>query len=247
MIYYFSATGNCKYVAQRLGQALNEPTCSIFAPGAAVCTLAPGERLGFVCPTYAWGLPSVMEEFLSRFACTGSPAAPVFWVSTYGTTPGNSAYFANKLLHGQIHAFYSIKMPDTWTPMFDLSDPARVAALNAAAETELDAVIARIQRGETPRRMRRQLPRLTVPVYKRFYAKLRQTKNFTVDDSCIGCGLCAKKCPVQAIEMQAGRPHWTQPTCAMCLGCLHRCPQFAIQYGSATRAHGQYRNPHVQI
>ena len=32
----------------------------------------------------------------------------------------------------------------------------------------------------------------------------------------------------------------------MCLGCLHRCPEFAIQYGKNTKKHGQYMNPNVK-
>lgn len=58
--------------------------------------------------------------------------------------------------------------------------------------------------------------------------------------------LSAQKCPVQAIELQAGKPVWVKKNCAMCLGCLHRCPQFAIQDGPNTKAYGQYRNPNVE-
>jgi len=77
--------------------------------------------------------------------------------------------------------------------------------------------------------------------------KVRLTSNFHVEDCCIGCGLCAKKCPVQAIRMQDAKPVWVKEKCVMCLGCLHRCPRFAIQYGSRTKNHGQYTNPSVTV
>ena len=68
-----------------------------------------------------------------------------------------------------------------------------------------------------------------------------------MEDGCVGCGLCARKCPVQAIEMRNGRPVWVRDKCVMCLGCLHRCPKFAIQYGRRTKKHGQYTNPNVKV
>ena len=59
--------------------------------------------------------------------------------------------------------------------------------------------------------------------------------------------LCARKCPDQAIEMRDGRPVWVKERCIMCLGCLHRCPKFAIQYDDRTREHGQYRHPGTRV
>ena len=45
-----------------------------------------------------------------------------------------------------------------------------------------------------------------------------------------------------AIEMCNGKPVWVKDKCTMSLGCLHRSPKFAIQYGASDR-HGQYQHP----
>ena len=56
------------------------------------------------------------------------------------------------------------------------------------------------------------------------------------------------KCPVGAIQMKEGYPVWKSEECEMCLGCLHRCPKFAISYGNGkTNRHGQYKNPYTKV
>jgi Pyruvate/2-oxoacid:ferredoxin oxidoreductase delta subunit len=250
MICYFSATGNCKYAAERIAAALGDRAMSIADAGRDI-SLSEGEIFGIVTPTYFWELPAPTREFLSKAVLPDAGKHYLFLTATYGTTPGCCGEDARLILKKRgyvLNASFSLKMPDSWTPFFNLSDPEKTARQNRKAEIEIAGIISRIQAGEKGNHTNCRIPYVFRFLTNPLLIAASRTKNFYAEDTCIGCGLCAEKCPVQAIEMQNGRPVWVKKRCALCLGCLHRCPKFAIQYGNGrTKLHGQYRNPNTQI
>lgn len=67
MIFYFSATGNSQYIAQRLAEVTGETLVSItecLKNHKYTWELLSGERVGFVTPVYFFGLPSIVSEFI---------------------------------------------------------------------------------------------------------------------------------------------------------------------------------------
>lgn len=244
MILYFSATGNSRYVAERIADKIHTKAISL-----TECTpeiqLLENEVFGFISPTYHLGLPSIVREYLATVSFLKKPKYS-FFVATYGTTCGQTGRLAENHLRDkglQIDAKFSIKMPDTWTPTFDLSNPNKVAKINQSAEVQIDEIIQCILNCDVGDYMKAKVPMFAVKIYYPTYESQRETKHFKLMNTCIGCGLCVKHCPIQAIKLEDRKPVWVKEKCVLCLGCLHRCPKFSIQYNDKTLNHGQYTHP----
>ena len=246
MILYFSGTGNCKYVAERIASEVGDTAVSVEDSDGKIA-LKKGEIFGTVFPTHFWEVPAIMREFLEKASITAKGENYVFAIATYGTTPGCSGTDAKKLLRKKgidLSAAFSLKMPDNWTPMFDLSNSEMVRRQNEEADKNLAVLIENIKARGKGNRATPKAPYFARIISDKLYLKARRTSNFYVEDTCVGCGLCAKQCPVHAIEIQNEKPVWIKEHCTLCLRCLHLCPKFSIQYGDGkTKQHGQYHHP----
>ena len=256
MIFYFSATGNSYYAAKKLAEATNDTLYSIpdcIKAGKSTFHVQSGENIGIVCPTYYYGLPSVVHAFLCSLMLLNASESYFYAVFTCGSETGNIVkQYASlmKIKVVPIHAIFDLPMVDNYVVMFDAASPEIVQEKLDAADTMLCDIIAQIKRKEVgifnPHKGR--FASLKTGILYPRYATGRKTKKFTVSPSCIGCGRCAKFCPVGAITMRDDMvPIWTEERCALCLGCVNGCPAQAIQYGKGTKKHGRYMNPRVVL
>ena len=235
MVLYFSGTGNSRYVARRIAEALHEPLFSINDRVKANDTapVPTGRQLIVVSPTYGWRLPRVVRDWLLQ---TEFPKAEQVWfVMTCGSEIGNAARY-NRQLARQKKLRYmgtaQIVMPENYIAMFNAPQVEEARQIVARAEPDIDNVIAAVRddRAFPPSRRRLYDRFMSGPVNPIFYGCFVKDRAFTVSDACIGCGQCARLCPTNNITLREGKPVWGGD-CTHCMACICRCPAEAIEYG----------------
>ena len=85
MILYFSGTGNSRYIALRIAEALGDELLSMNdrIKAGDISPVTSDERLIIVTPTYAWRIPRIVQDHLAEtdFPC----GAQAWFVMTCGS------------------------------------------------------------------------------------------------------------------------------------------------------------------
>ncbi len=244
MILYFSGTGNSKYVAQRIADALDEPLCSMNdrIKSGDTAPVETGGRLIIVTPTYAWRIPRIVRDWLLNTTLTGAKQA--WFVMTCGGEIGNAGKYNHALCQKKgltCMGTAQLVMPENYIAMFGAPQAAEARQIVTKAEPDIDRAIAAIAAGEQfpPTRNNLYDRFMSGPVNPIFYSFFVKAKAFTASDACVGCGQCAERCPMNNITLQNGRPAWGG-SCTHCMACICYCPTEAIEYGKKSPGKPRY-------
>ena len=97
MIFCFSGTGNSRYIAQRIAEALQKTVIDLNAriKDNDTTTVDTGSDVIMVTPTYAWRIPKIVSEWMTKTKWTG--AKRIWFVMDCGSEIGNAAKYNRSL------------------------------------------------------------------------------------------------------------------------------------------------------
>ena len=244
MILYFSGTGNSKYVAQRMAEALNQSLLSMNDRIRSHDTspVETDERLVIVTPTYAWRIPRLVRDWLLETEFPG--AAQVWFIMTCGSEIGDADRYNRRLCQAKGLACAGtaqIVMPENYIAMFNAPQVEEARQIVARAEPDIGNVIAAVRenRAFPPSRRKFYDRFMSGPVNPIFYSCFVKATAFTAGETCTGCGQCVRRCPTNNITLQNGKPVWGQ-NCTHCMACICYCPAEAIEYGKKSLGKPRY-------
>ena len=231
---YLSGTGNTKHCTEKLLSILDNKAEAIpiedeIAPEA----IEKNDTIIFAYPTQFSNSPFMVRDFIRKNKNLWKDKR-VFCVVTMGAFSGDGAGCTARLLKKQgavILGGLHIRMPDSVCDSKLLKKSLEEnRKIVIAADEKIEKTALEIKNGKYPKEGITFLSHIVGLFGQRlwFYGK---TKNYSdklkINDSCIGCGLCNKICPMKNIEIINGKAV-ANNMCTMCYRCISRCPQKAI-------------------
>jgi Pyruvate/2-oxoacid:ferredoxin oxidoreductase delta subunit len=217
---------------------------------------SPDFLVRLIFPTHGFMPPWSMIKFLFRIPRRRN--TPAMCVATRGALkvgplqiPGASGFatfFAAilMLLKGyRVKAIFSLDMPSNFINFHWGLHPKNIDKISNKTQSRLKLLIPRIVNGQRIWFTRNNLWEMLwciflfwlvpiLPIAYLIIARMFMAKVMFSNNKCVGCGMCARFCPNNAILMKdtgaKQRPYWTYH-CENCLRCMGYCKKKAVEAG----------------
>lgn len=259
IVFYFTGTGNCLYVARQLADE-NTELLSIPQMMRQKRFRFSADEIGIVYPVYGHMPPNMVRSFIRQAQLQADYR---FAVLTYGNRKCNAVEIWDDISRKAGMPFDYVStliMVDNWLPNFDMNDQIRIdkhiPENLQRIRNDLEARVCRHEPVSEEERLQHEgfMQRSGLDAEKGFL--LRSEECFVVTADCIGCSACVALCPRGNYEMTSDGVRM-QGDCEFCFACIQNCPQKAIRFNPDSTlpllANGEknpaarFRNEHISL
>lgn len=252
-IYVFTGTGNALHIAKTIQSGLNDCTIHSIPKMMKQNTFkTTSQRVGFIFPCYYGSMPQMVKSFLKQLDI--SSATYTFGIATAGREQGYGLRILETLLADkgkQLNYATSVNIASNymvgWYYSAVLPEEAQITKNLETANQTLQKVIKDLSNHvtyiEKSKWINFMVPQLISPT-KVVKDTRSWDQEFSMGDECTNCGLCAKVCPVDNIQMKDGKPVFSHD-CQRCMACIQYCPSQAIYYKEKRMNKRRYHHPKV--
>ena len=243
----FSGTGNTLKVNGRLAEELKKYQIDTeiynIREDSGECDFTDCDLLIVGYPVHAFNAPAAVIKFLKKLPKSDKIPAYIVRVSGEPLRLNDAAGITPKRILKKrgfdVRGEYSYVMP--YNIIFHHTDKM-AARMWRAAELRITNDAKEIAEGGGKRRKNN--------IFRRFVAfvlRIEHTampligRHFKYTDNCVGCGICAGKCPQSNIKMVDGKPVFGK-NCVGCMACSFSCPRDALKISclNGWRVNGGY-------
>ena len=247
MVFYFSGTGNSRFVAKRIAEAVSQEAVDIttYTKTMDRPEFTDTGVYVFVCPSYMSAPARAMTDFVGW---AGFPSGvKAYFIVTCAASMGITPRVASEICEKkgfQYMGAAQIEMPQNYIALFTTKEVEENINIIEKAEIEIDRIAPLILNGEVLETKKIGSVEYSVTKWVRdvYYKDFMKTKKFKATDKCISCQKCVKVCPLSNITMKDGKPSWGNK-CTHCMACINQCPKDAIEYGKGTAGKPRYKGP----
>ena len=244
LIFCFSGTGNSLKAAKDVAAILGD-TEIVFMKKAYTLS-GKYDRIGFVFPSYAGGVPKAVLQYVELLDIKTDSADYVFSVVTCGGADRNTLpMLRNALAKKGVYLKYgkALVTVGNYIAMYPIRTD-RNETLDKA-DSAISQYAHEIKEKATTGIGKEKLTKKLFYIAGNWYFKSK-AKKLSVSDACSSCGMCEKICQTGSIRIENGIPVFTWKTCAQCMACVQWCPKEAINCGKETKERARYHHPDIK-
>lgn len=249
MILYFSGTGNTKYLAEHLAKILNDKLYNLECFNEEIRD-NQDKNLIIMSPVYAWGLPRIVVDFLSKLPILKN--INIYFLLTMGENYGNIEAKIKKIIANKsanYKGLFGFIMPNNYFVGAKIDPIDKQVNIIRNSCLELQNIANDIILGNSifddKKKRGGIFLRLFSNTINYFFSKYgNKIHKFSVSNECIRCLECVKKCPVKNIELKNDEITFNN-RCISCLRCVSICPKNAIDINGKNKTNGIYHFPNM--